>query len=221
MARPVAESSLKSEFNAFLFAPIGKNSDGMQVSVLSGLAQSELDPWAEAAELALLPVKNAVERLALLIGKMPDKGWAYPEPVAVATRLIALLPKQFSGATSVPIFGGLMNSKPWWVYVAIMSFVLGSQFLIASQRRCSAGSSFELLSIEDILVSHHSPKFSIRSLSSFRVCPTHPTLPSFRLMNKAASPTGSRHDRSDDSERNDSRSHRQGRNDEGSRLSGA
>ena len=79
MARPVAESSLKSEFNAFLFAPIGKNSDGMQVSVLSGLAQSELDPWAEAAELALLPVKNAVERLALLIGKMPDKGWAYPE----------------------------------------------------------------------------------------------------------------------------------------------
>ena len=30
------KSSLKSEFNVFLFAPIGKNSDGMQVSVLSG-----------------------------------------------------------------------------------------------------------------------------------------------------------------------------------------
>ncbi len=136
MARPVAESSLKSEFNAFLFAPIGKNSDGMQVSVLSGLAQSELDPWAEAAELALLPVKNAVERLALLIGKMPDKGWAYPEPVAVATRLIALLPKQFSesGATAVPTIRGLMSSKPWWVYVAVMAVVLGSQFLIASHQ---------------------------------------------------------------------------------------
>ena len=134
MGRPVVESSLKSEFNAFLFAPIGKNSDGMQVSVLSGLAQSELDPWAEATELALLPAWSAVERLAFLIGKMPNKGWAYPNPAAVAPRLIALLPKQFSGETSVPIFGGLMNSKPWWVYVAIMSFVLGSQFLIASHQ---------------------------------------------------------------------------------------
>jgi hypothetical protein len=143
MARPVAEPSLKSEFNAFLFAPIGflfapigKNSNGMQVSVLSGLAQSELDPWAEAAELALLPGNSAIERLALLIGKMPDKGWAYPEPVAVATRLIALLPKQFSESSEIPVptFGGLMNSKPWWVYVAIMSFVLGSQFLIASHQ---------------------------------------------------------------------------------------
>ncbi|KJC56599.1 hypothetical protein UP10_33440 [Bradyrhizobium sp. LTSPM299] len=136
MARPVAESSLRPEFNAFLFASIGKNCDGMQVSVLSGLAQSELDPWAEAAELALLPGKVAIERLALLIGKMPDRGWAYPDAVAVATRLIALLPKQFleSGATAVPTIRGLMNSKPWWVYVAIMSFVLGSQFLIASHQ---------------------------------------------------------------------------------------
>ena len=134
MGRPVAESSLKSEFNAFLFAPIGKNSDGMQVSVLSGLAQSELDPWAEATELALLPAMSAVERLAFLIGKMPNEGWAYPNPAAVAPRLIALLPKQFSGKASVPTFGGLINSKPWWVYVAIMSFVLGSQFLIASHQ---------------------------------------------------------------------------------------
>ena len=98
MARPVAESSLRPEFSAVLFAPIGKNSDGMRVSVLSGLAQSELDPWAEAAELALLPRKAAIERLALLIGKMPDRGWAYPDVVAVATRLVALLPKQFSGS---------------------------------------------------------------------------------------------------------------------------
>jgi hypothetical protein len=136
MGRPVAESSLKSEFNAFLFAPIGKNSDGMQVSVLSGLAQSEFDPWAEATELALLPARSAVERLAFLIGKMPNKGWAYPNTAAVAPRLIALLPKQFSesGETTLPTFRGLMNSKPWWVYVAIMSFVLGSQSLIASHQ---------------------------------------------------------------------------------------
>jgi hypothetical protein len=27
-----------------------------------------------------------------------------------------------------------MNSKPWWVYVALMAIVLGSQFLIASHQ---------------------------------------------------------------------------------------
>jgi hypothetical protein len=43
MSRSVAISSLRSEFNAFLFATIGNNSKGMQVSVLSGLAQSDLE----------------------------------------------------------------------------------------------------------------------------------------------------------------------------------
>jgi hypothetical protein len=173
MGRPVVEPSLKSEFNAFLFAPIGKNSDGMQVSVLSGLAQSELDPWAEATELALLPARSAVERLAFLIGKMPNKGWAYPNPAAVAPRLIALLPKQFSGETSVPTFGGLMNSKPWWVLCR--NYVLRSGLSISNrqpssstedwqhrdegvERRCFAGPSFKLISLKDISAPHHHPE---------------------------------------------------------------
>ena len=136
MIRAIAEPSLTPEFNTFLFAQIGKNSNGMQVSVLSGLAQSDLDPWAEAAELAQLPRKSAIERLAFLIGKMPNRGWAYPDAITVATRLIALLPKQFAGSHEPPgqTFSGVMNSKPWWVYVALMSFVLGSQFLIASHQ---------------------------------------------------------------------------------------
>ena len=131
MTRPVATPSLGNKFNAFLFAPIGNNSNGMQVSVLSGLAQSDLDPWEEAAVLAQLPGKTAIERLALLIGKMPDKGWAYPDAASVATRLVALLPRQLVAPQSL---GAMMNSRPWWVYVAIMSFVLGSQFMIASHQ---------------------------------------------------------------------------------------
>ena len=136
MDRPITESPLKPEFDAFLFAPIGNNSNGMQVSVLSGLAQSELDPWQQAAELAQLPGKTAIDRLALLIGKMPDKGWAHPDAVAVATRLIALLPKQFSASRelSAQSLGAMMKSKPWRVCVVLMSFVLGFQFLIASRQ---------------------------------------------------------------------------------------
>ena len=41
-----------SEFNDFLFAPIGEDKNGMLVSVLSGLARSDVDPWQEAAKLA-------------------------------------------------------------------------------------------------------------------------------------------------------------------------
>ena len=136
MTRMIAEPSLTPEFNVFLFAQIGRNSNGMQVSVLSGLAQSELDPWVEAAELAQLPGKSAVDRLAFLIGKMPNRGWAYPDAITVSTRLIALLPKRLAGSHEQPgrIFSGVMNSKPWWFYVALMSFVLGSQFILASHQ---------------------------------------------------------------------------------------
>lgn len=127
-----------SEFNAFLFAPIGEDSNGMLVSVLSGLARSDMDPWQEAEKLARLPGETATQRLAALIGALPDRVVLYPDSRAIAVRLIALLPRSFgSGGMSR---GGshstwaAMNSHPWWIYVVVMSFVLGSQFLIASRQ---------------------------------------------------------------------------------------
>jgi hypothetical protein len=108
------------------------------VSVLSGLARSDLDPWLEAAKLAELPGKPAVERLASLIETLPGRVWAQPEAQAVATRVIALLPhpdadNASSGQASHSL-GAMMNSGPWWVYVVLMSFVLVSQFIIASRQ---------------------------------------------------------------------------------------
>ena len=62
-----------SEFNDFLFAPIGEDRNGMLVSVLSGLARSDVDPWQEAAKLAQLPGEAATKELAALIGALPDR----------------------------------------------------------------------------------------------------------------------------------------------------
>ena len=42
------------EFDAFLFASVGEEVDGVPLSVLSALSQLDLDPRAEAARLALL-----------------------------------------------------------------------------------------------------------------------------------------------------------------------
>lgn len=138
MPRPVPISLPPSEFNDFLFAPIGEDRSGMLISVLSGLARSDMDPWQEAAKLAQLPGETAAQRLAALIDALPDRAASYADPRAIATRLVALLPHspEFnSGSQEMPNSAwAVMNSRPWWVYVLFMSFMLGSQFLIASHQ---------------------------------------------------------------------------------------
>lgn len=69
-----------SEFDDFLFAPIGEDRNGMLVSVLSGLARSDVDPWQEAAKLAQLPGEIATKQLATLIGALPHGAASYPDP---------------------------------------------------------------------------------------------------------------------------------------------
>lgn len=138
MLRSVPISLPRSEFNDFLFAPIGEDRNGMLISVLSGLARSDVDPWEEAAKLAQLPGEAATQRLAALIGALPDRVPSYADPRTIAARLVALLPHLpgFDGGsqeTSHNVWA-VLNSRPWWVYVLFMSFMLGSQFLIASHQ---------------------------------------------------------------------------------------
>ena len=127
-----------SKFNDFLFAPIGEDRNGLLVSVLSGLARSDVDPWQEAATLAELPGETATQRLASLIGALPDRVASYPEPHTIAARLVALLPRPLgSSGVSQGASGNAwaaMNSRPWWIYVVVMIFVLSSQFLVASHQ---------------------------------------------------------------------------------------
>ena len=128
-----------SEFNDFLFAPIGEDKNGMLVSVLSGLARSDVDPWQEAAKLAQLPGDAATRELAALIGALPDRAAPCPDPRTIATRLIALLPRRFGSSGRLQqapprSAWAVMNSRPWWIYVAFMCFVVGSQFLIANHQ---------------------------------------------------------------------------------------
>lgn len=127
-----------SEFNDFLFAPIGEDKNGMLVSVLSGLARSDIDPWQEAAKLAQLPGEAATKELVALIGALPAGTAPSSDPRTIATRLITLLPRRgaLSGATQVTTQSAwaVMNSRPWWIYVVFMCFVLGTQFLIANHQ---------------------------------------------------------------------------------------
>jgi hypothetical protein len=138
MTRAAAIALPGAEFNDFLFAPIGEDRNGVLVSVLSGLARLDVDPWQEAADLAQLSGETATQRLASLIGALRDEDPSYLDPRTISMRLIALLPnrngtKNQSQNTPHSIVATI-NSRPWWAYVIFMCFVLGAQFMIANKQ---------------------------------------------------------------------------------------
>jgi hypothetical protein len=92
MTAPAPVSRLGSEFDAFLFALIGEDRNGMPLSVVSVLARRDLDPWHEAASLARLPAETAAGKLAALLRAIPDPALKQMNLGATAARLIALLP---------------------------------------------------------------------------------------------------------------------------------
>jgi len=90
-------SRLAVGFNDFLFAQIRDDSGGEPLSVVSALARVDVDPWAEAAALALMPVDAAAQRLAMLLAKLPAPSLVPGISASAAPGLIALLPKPALG----------------------------------------------------------------------------------------------------------------------------
>ncbi len=138
MARSSAVSSLGSQFDDFLFTPIGAEKSGTLLSVLSALARLDLDPWQEAAKLAGLPQEAATQRLASLIAALPAGLSPYPDHATNAARLIALLPRRASSNNirlleTVRGANGVGNVRTF-IVIAIMAFVLGAQCIMASRQ---------------------------------------------------------------------------------------
>jgi hypothetical protein len=82
----------RAGLDEFLFAAIGTEGNGMQLSVLSVFARLGRDPWKEAGRLAGLPKLEAAESLARTIAGMPTSTWPLPAAMEIASCLIALLP---------------------------------------------------------------------------------------------------------------------------------
>lgn len=89
---PPAFSLLKSEFNDFLFAPIGEERDGVILTVLSAFARLGVDPWQESARLGQLSTDKATQRLTVIISGLPEGRWAQSDAETIAARLVRLLP---------------------------------------------------------------------------------------------------------------------------------
>ena len=98
-ALPPAFSLLRSEFNDFLFAPVGNDEDHRTLSVLSALTDAGLDPWQQAAALWRMPRAKAIETLSSTLAALPGRTRSVAETREAASRLIALLPRRPSAKT--------------------------------------------------------------------------------------------------------------------------
>ncbi len=139
MTHSVSVPQLGSEFDDFLFAPIGDDKNGMLLSVLSALARLNIDPWQEAASLAQLPGEGALERLTSLIAALPGGPSARRDPGTIAARLIALLPRRVSakGLARGALLGAgaAAGSQAFIRFIVInmiiMALMLSAQSIIA------------------------------------------------------------------------------------------
>ncbi len=80
------------EFDAFLFASVGEEVDGVPLSVLSALSRLDLDPREEAVRLAHLTREAAADQLARMIARLYDRRWSVSEALRIARGLVERLP---------------------------------------------------------------------------------------------------------------------------------
>jgi hypothetical protein len=140
LTSPTSVSQFRSEFDAFLYAPVEEHIDAPLLSVISVLARLDVDPWQEAATLARMSRDKAAWRLAALIETLPGEPAIHMHSKAIATRLIALLPRQIVinlGAPRANLSAG--NSANIRFVVAIillnglfMAYSFGSQYFFGN-----------------------------------------------------------------------------------------
>jgi hypothetical protein len=95
----------------FLFAPVGEEAEGIPLSMLSALAQLDLDPRSEAARLSALTSKSAASQLGRLLARLPDRPWTSSEIRRMASKLVELLPAPPNDGRNDQVTGA-PNGKP-------------------------------------------------------------------------------------------------------------
>lgn len=119
-----------SEFNEFLFAFVGEEKNGSDLTVLSALARLGLDPWKEAAHLSALPKEAATSALTATIARLPEGVWKVSESRAIALRLVHYLPRHDARSESSSLNGHAderrsgFASQNWLIWLALAAVLL-------------------------------------------------------------------------------------------------
>lgn len=131
-----SKSPLGSEFDRFLFTPLGEDANGLPLSVVSLLARIDLDPWQEAGDLAALPLEAAARRLRRSLDTLMDPALRQANTETMVLRLLALLPRPAPAVVRTPLADAGSPAAPdpgtrIGVIIIITSVIvlLGSQFV--------------------------------------------------------------------------------------------
>lgn len=152
-------SNLNPSFDDFLFAPVCDEANGMQLSVLSALARSNVDPWEEAIRLAAMPKAIAERTLLSIINLVAGKSWNPPEAQATAARLVGLLPHAVNGASATAPGAARSSVKSpmtsyWWVWVG---FALAMSFIMPQHQATTANPDLPPATMSESAPAMHKP----------------------------------------------------------------
>ena len=146
MTRAASDSRLGSNFDRFLFEPIGQDQNGMPLNVVSVLARMDLDAWQEAGTLAALPKEEAAQKLMALFRASPDQALLESDQAATVARLIALLPRPLPADTESRPLAVVTGAAPFTragmraIFLAgCVIALLVSQFVLARRELPTLG----------------------------------------------------------------------------------
>jgi hypothetical protein len=123
--RPDVFALANTGLDVFLRAEVGTEPNGSPLTMLSLLARSGFDPWAEAARWARLPRAATIDRLAGLIVQMPLCPKSLFDARGTAARLADLLP----GQVQMPVSDEARMSLPAIAIIAGICAVLTLAFI--------------------------------------------------------------------------------------------
>ena len=132
-----------SDFDDFLFMPLGVDQNGLPLSVISLLARLNLDPWQEARILAALPAEAAATRMAASLDSVADPILRTAITESVVLCALSRLPRQMPAAIQSSSAGLEAVAAPHLgtrigtiVMITSAIVILASQFL-TSRRNTS------------------------------------------------------------------------------------
>ncbi len=122
---------LNPEYDAFLYAVVCHEKNGMLLTTASAIARSGADPWKEAARLSRMPKEAAIQALTRL---MPDQTCVDKESDAQVTadRLFSLLPKRtYAPVISTVVLPRTKVAIPGFVFALCIGVLVIALFVIA------------------------------------------------------------------------------------------
>lgn len=121
------------ECNDFLLEVISEAPNGTQLTVLSALAQANVDPWEEAARLSAMPRVTAEKALVSMFDRIPGRNWSPSEEATIAARLVKLLPPRGSGPESVTTTVAGVSVQLSLVWLAWISLAIATSIMSVSR----------------------------------------------------------------------------------------